>query len=399
METLFWLSVALLAYGYLGFPLVLFVAGRILDRRVAKRNVTPTITVVVAAYDEAEDIAERIENILQSAYPGDALEVVVASDGSTDATVAIASDFDPERVRVLDLPRRGKAAALAAGVGQARGDVLVFTDANTVFHPEAIAHLARNFADPEVGGVAGHTGYEVPIETEAAGRGEDTYWRYDTWLKTLETRTGSVVSAHGGMYAVRREVFRPVEDASVSDDFAISTAVIVQGGRLVFEPEALAYERSIAKSGVEFRRRVRLMTRGIRSVLLRRELANPLRHGFYSVVFVSHKVLRRLLPLTLPVLLAASSALVGTAPLYTAVAGALGSTCVLALVGWALRDTAPGRLPLFYVPLFFWFANLAATVALWNVARGMRIERWSPQRHGSAAPSDAQVRQPTAGRS
>jgi hypothetical protein len=153
---------------------------------------------------------------------------------------------DPTRVQVLDLPRRGKAAALADGAYHATGEILVFTDANTMFEPNALAMLARNFADPDVGGVAGRTQYVVAAEAESAGRGEDLYWRYDTWLKSLETKTGSVVSAHGGMYAIRRALFRPVEDPAVTDDFAISTAIVAQGKRLVFEPAAVGRERTMA---------------------------------------------------------------------------------------------------------------------------------------------------------
>jgi cellulose synthase/poly-beta-1,6-N-acetylglucosamine synthase-like glycosyltransferase len=286
-------------------------------------------------------------------------------------------------VRVLDLPRVGKAGALAEGVRRASGEILLFTDANTEFRRDAVRALASNFADPDVGGVAGHTGYLVPEQGESSGRGEDLYWRYDTWLKTLQTRTGSVISAHGGIYAIRRELFRPVEDPAVTDDFAISTGVVAQGRRLVFEPAALGQERTMERSGTEFRRRVRLMTRGIQGVVLRRELLNPLRYGFYSVIFFSHKVLRRLLPLTLPVLLVSSTllALRGAGPFYILAATAQGLVYVLALAGWALKGSRLGRRFFLYAPFFFCLANAAALLALWNVARGRRIERWSPHRH------------------
>jgi cellulose synthase/poly-beta-1,6-N-acetylglucosamine synthase-like glycosyltransferase len=386
MDILFWCLAAIIAYTYAGYPLVALAAGTILRRRVRKGDDTPFVSVIVAAYDEADGIQERIRNLLASEYPSDRLEVVIASDGSTDGTVALASAVDARRVRVLDLPRGGKAAALAAGAAQAHGDVLVFTDANTVFDPRALRALVRNLADGDVGGVAGHTTYRVGDQTESAGRGEGLYWRYDTWLKRLETMTGSVVSAHGGMHAVRRELFHPVEDPAVTDDFAISTSVVTQGKRLVFEPAALGYELPMSSTGSEFHRRVRLMTRGLRGILLRRELLNPFRSGFYAVAFASRKVLRRLLPLTFPLLLIASVSLADESAVYALFAGAQLSVLAAGALGWALRRTSAARSPLLYAPFFFCMANLASVVALWNVARGRRVERWTPQRHeGSVA--------------
>jgi cellulose synthase/poly-beta-1,6-N-acetylglucosamine synthase-like glycosyltransferase len=392
MVLLFWILVAAVVYGYLGYPLTVATAARLLDRRVAKGPITPKLSVIIAAYDEADTIRARVENALGSLWPGDALEVIVASDGSTDETVERASEVDPARVRVLDLPRRGKAAALERGAAHASGDVLVFTDANTMFRPDALAQMAFNFADPSVGGVAGRTCYEVANEADSSGKGEDLYWRYDTWLKGLESRTGSVVSAHGGIYAVRRELFRPVEDPAVTDDFAISTAVVDQGYRLVFEPDAVGVERTMAEGGTEFRRRIRLMTRGLRGVLLRRRLLNPLRHGFYAVALGSRKVLRRLLPITFPPLLVLSLALAPTSALFAALAAGQLAFLTLAAVGWLTRRTELGKLKPLFVPYYFLLANLASMAALVNVLKGERIERWTPQRHeataeGSVAPA------------
>jgi cellulose synthase/poly-beta-1,6-N-acetylglucosamine synthase-like glycosyltransferase len=377
----FWTVVALVAYTYVGYPLLVAAVAWLLRRDVAKACTFPSLSVVIAAFDEAEEIEARIRNVLDSVYPQGNLEVIVASDGSTDGTVMRARMVAPTRVRVLDLPRRGKAAALASGAMYARGDVLVFTDANTCFRHDALYHLALNFGDARVGGVAGNTEYRVGKDVEATGRGEDLYWRYDSWLKRQETRTGSVVSAHGGIYAVRRELFRPVEDPGVTDDFAISTAVVDQGKRLVFEPEAIAWERPMSEGSIEFHRRVRLMTRGVRSVLLRRRLLDPFHHGFYAVALFSRKVLRRVLPLSFPVLLVSSLALAAQGPFFAGLAAAQVGLVGLAGMGWLMRREAVGRSVVLYAPLYFLLANLASLAALWNVARGVRIERWAPQRH------------------
>lgn len=384
MTILFWALVAVIVYTYVGYPVVVYAAGKLLDRRVRTGGPLPSISVVVAAYNEEASIRDRVLNLLASTYPASDLEVIVASDGSTDRTVEEASSPGTARVRVLELPRQGKAAALAEGVRHARGDVVVFTDANTTFHPHALLRLAVNFKDPDVGGVAGRTEYRMAADAAASGKGEGLYWRYDTWLKERESLAGSVVSAHGGMYAIRRHLFRAVEDPSVTDDFAISTAVVEQGRRLVFEPRALGYEEPMAGSRMEFERRVRLMTRGLRGVLLRRVLLNPLRYGFYSVALASRKVLRRLVPVTFPLLLALSVALAPTGAVYTAFALLSSGVLALACAGWALRARPSGRHPLLYVPFFFTLANVAAVFALANVARGTRIQRWTPQRHSAS---------------
>ena len=378
---LFWLSVAMLVYVYFGFPLLVMIAGKARNRSVRKGSVTPTMSLIIAAYNEEESIAERLDNALAGDYPADLLEIIVASDGSTDATEAIVTRYAPQGVVLLRLPRRGKIPALDEAVRRATGDVLVFSDANTVVEPGALRALASNFADPEVGGVAGHTGYRLQRGTESSGRGESLYWRYDTWLKEMESRTGSVISAHGGLYVIRRQLYRSPPEASVTDDFIISTAVVEQGKRLVFEPGARAWEVAVPATDREFGRRVRLMTRGWRAVAQRRRLLNPLHYGFYSVVLFSHKVLRRLTPVVLLVLLATSAVLSSGGFVYVAAAGGQLLFYLLAAVGYLARRTPAGRSKALYIPFFYCMANLAALVALFKFARGEQISLWQPQRH------------------
>jgi cellulose synthase/poly-beta-1,6-N-acetylglucosamine synthase-like glycosyltransferase len=380
----FWGVVATIAYAYVGYAALTALAGSLLRREVRRKSTFPTMTVVIAAYDEADGIETKIRNVLACTYPPTRLDVVIASDGSTDETVERARAVASSRVTVLDLPRRGKASALAEAVRHATGELLVFTDANTELEGSALAMLAFDFGDPDVGGVAGNTTYRVAEDAESTDRGEDLYWRYDSWLKGMETRAGSTVSAHGGLYAIRKELFRPVEDPAVTDDFAISTAVVEQGKRLVFERRAVAYERPMGGGEAEFQRRVRLMTRGIRSVMLRRALLDPFRYGYYSVALASRKLLRRLLPLTFPLLLVSSLALAGTGLVYAAAAAVQLVLLALAGLGWSLRRTRAGRSAALWVPLYFCLANLASVVAIWKVARGSRIERWTPQRHATA---------------
>lgn len=381
--TAFWLVVVTVLYAYAGFPLLTAAVGRLRNRNVRKAPVTPPMTVVIAAYNEAGSIATRVGNVLSCDYPSDRLEVIVASDGSTDATGEIVSGVGDPRVRLLRLPRRGKIPALHDAVRRAHGDILVFSDANTIFHQDALAAIARNFADSEVGGVVGHTYYRLSESTAASGHGEGLYWRYDTWLKELESRTGSVVSAHGGLYAIRRTLYRRPAETAVTDDFAISTAVVAQGRRLVFEREALGYELPAPEDAGEFTRRVRLMTRGLRAVMLRKALLNPFAFGYYSVALFTRKVLRRVLPLTLPVLFGASVILAPSHPLYALALGAQAAFYGLAAIGYLVRRTPAGRWRCLYVPFFYCMANAAATLALLKFVRGERISLWQPQQRAA----------------
>jgi cellulose synthase/poly-beta-1,6-N-acetylglucosamine synthase-like glycosyltransferase len=377
---IFWLSVAFLFYAYGGFALLVGLVGLVQRRGVRKLPITPSVTLIIAAYNEENVIAERLDNALAMDYPRDRLQILVASDGSTDATDDIVASYASKGVLLLSLPRRGKIRTLNAAVARASGKILVFSDANIMCRADTLRELVANFADPSVGGVAGHTTYTLDPASESSSYGERLYWRYDTWLKKLESQTGSIVSAHGGLYAIRRVLFRPIVDGAVTDDFAISTAVIAHGYRLVFEPNALATEVAVPETKREFRRRVRLMTRGLRGVFLRRRLLNPRKYGFYSVVLASHKLARRLVPVSLAILGVASIAAWSHGPLYQAAVLAQVFFYGMASVGFLLRRSRIGRLRLLYIPFYYCMANVACSLAWVHALRGRRIEVWQPQR-------------------
>jgi cellulose synthase/poly-beta-1,6-N-acetylglucosamine synthase-like glycosyltransferase len=383
VATAFWLSVLFLAYAYGGFALVVALVGMVRRRAVRRAPITPRVSLVIAAYNEEAVIGDRLQNALASDYPRERLQVLLACDGCTDGTELVARRYAEHRVEVLSLPRQGKIPALNEAVRHATGDILVFSDANTMCDPAALRALVRNFADPEVGGVVGHTSYRLEVASESSSRGEDLYWNYDTWLKQLESRSGSVVSAHGGLYAVRRALYREVDDPAVTDDFAISTGVVEQGYRLVFEPDAHATEFAVPAADREFRRRIRLMTRGLRGVVLRRRLLNPFRYGFYAVVLFSHKVARRLAPVPLVVLAVASAWLAPTHPFYFAAAAGQALFYAAALAGFLLRRSRIGGLKPLYVPFYYCLANVASAVAIVQVLRGQRIALWQPQRQAA----------------
>jgi cellulose synthase/poly-beta-1,6-N-acetylglucosamine synthase-like glycosyltransferase len=366
----FWLSAWLVGYTYVCFPLIVLGRAVLRPRPHRRAPITPSVSVLMAARNEADVIGAKIDNLLALDYPADRLEIVLASDGSEDHTVVRAGS----RVRALDLPRVGKAAALNAAAAAAQGDVLVFTDANSMLEPRALRALVSPLADPDVGGVAGDQRYLDGNDSS----GERGYWSFDRLLKRAESRGGNVISATGALYAIRRELFQPLP-GGVTDDFALSTGVICRRRRLVFAPDAVAWEPVGASTDAEFERKVRVITRGLNAVLLRRELLDPREHGFYALQLLSHKLLRRLMAVPLAALGVTGARLVRRSPAYRVACCAEAAVLSLGAAGTLLeRRRRCG--PLLALPAYFCLVNVASLRALSNVIRGRRIESWEPRR-------------------
>lgn len=379
---LFWGAVGSVVYTYVGFPILLLLRGLLFRRDVRLGTDLPRVSLVVVAHNEAEYISKKLDNAHAVHYPREKLEIIVASDGSDDGMNELVERYNSPQVRLLALPRRGKNPTLNAAVAAATGDVLVFTDADSMLGQDSLHHLVAPLSDPNVGGVAGDYHYE---SDSAEGGGERTYWSFDRLLKEMESRAGSVISATGQLYAIRRELFQPVP-SGVTDDFYTSVRVIGAHKRLVFEPKAIVTGPVAASDDAEFQRKVRILTRGFNSVWESRHLLNPARYGFYAVQLFSHKVLRRLMALPLLVTFLTAPLLWRRSWIYKlATLGQFGIHG-LALLGYLLRGTTLGRKKPLSVPFFFDMVNIAAVIALGNRLRGKRQDIWVTQR-ASETPS------------
>jgi cellulose synthase/poly-beta-1,6-N-acetylglucosamine synthase-like glycosyltransferase len=339
------------------------------------QNRLPTLSIIIAAYNEEKVIADKIGNVLSLDYPQEHMEVIIASDGSDDQTNQIVTGHPSEQVKLIALPRGGKNQTLNQAVPQATGDILVFTDADSMLEPAALRYLITPFSDPQVGGVAGSYHYR---KTDQGAQGERTYWNLDQKVRGLQSRGGDLISATGHFYAIRRELFTPVPPG-VTDDAYISRGVIAQHKRLVFEPKAAA-SGPIADNAGEFRRKVRITHRGLKAVWEQRQLLNPFRYGFYSLQLFTHKVLRRLM--FIPMILALVSApLLWHYGLFYRLA-ALGQVAlhVGALLGYVLRDFALGKSRLLSLPYFLDMTNLAAALAVKDLLRGESRDVWEAER-------------------
>ena len=374
---LFWLSVVHIVYVYVGFPLLALARARLRPRPIDATPIEPSVVVLIAAHNEEASIAAKVAGVLASDYPAERLRVLVASDGSSDLTVARVEALENSRVDVLDLPRGGKAATLNRAVDSLPSgtEVIVMSDANSLLDPAAIRMLVRPLADPEVGAVAGDQRYRAA----AGAGGERSYWGLDRRLKIAESAAGSAIGATGALYAIRRDLYRPIP-GHVNDDFYCSASVVGEGRRLVFEPHAIAYEPPAGTVGNEFGRKVRIITRALHTELALRRLADPRRTGFYALTFVSHKVLRHLVVVPLLLLAVVTPLLATHALIYRAALAGQAIVYGLGVAGIVSAGSRFGMIRALALPAFFLFANGAALTALWHVVRGRRIVHWTTDR-------------------
>jgi len=380
---IFWASIALLAYVYAGYPLLTLVLGAVTNRHVRAARpgeYLPTVTVLIAAYDEAEHIEATVRNKLASDYPADRLEVIVISDGSGDGTDAIVAGIGDLRVRLIrQEPRAGKTSALNLAMPEVTSQVAVFSDANSLYRDDTIRHLVAPLADPEVGYVTGRMVYKAP-DGSLTGEGCSTYMVYENKLRAWETRLGSIVGVDGGVDALRRELWTPM-NADQLPDFVEPLAVREQGYRVVYEPRALLYEDALTASGDEWRMRVRVGLRAFHALKDKAALLNPFRFGLFAWQLWSHKVLRYLA--------------------FVFMAGALGSNWYLAartnmifwgvlmaaqllfygVAGYAWLAGAQGRTPprVAGLPYYLCVLNFASAAACWRFLRGEKQVTWKPR--------------------
>ncbi|MDT5123032.1 MAG: hypothetical protein QOC96_2514 [Acidobacteriota bacterium] len=380
MQICFWSGAALLCYTYAGYPLLLLIVSRLRSRPVHRAEWMPHVSVIITAYNEERDIAAKLENTLALDYPADKLEIIVASDCSSDRTDEIVRDFASRGVRLYrQAERLGKTCAQNAAVEEAHGEVILFSDATTLYQSDVLKAMLPNFADETVGCVAGRLIYVDP-SASSVGQGARSYWSYETFLKRHESRVCSLIGASGCLYAVRRSAYVPMYPEACSD-FLIATKMVEQGLRAVYEPAAVCTEETNKRTDKELRMRVRVITQTFTDLWRHRRMMNPLRSGFYAVELISHKVLRYLVPVFLLVILISSLALAPHSLFYALIALAQLCFYAAAALSW-LMESAGRRNRLLALPQYFVLANLASLMACYKFLSGERYARWEPIREG-----------------
>jgi glycosyltransferase involved in cell wall biosynthesis len=368
VKALFWASLGGLAWTHVGYPLAAAGLRRVRGRAVAKDEITPSVALIVPAHDEQDVIGGRIENLLALDYPQDRLELVVASDGSTDRTDEIVQSYDG-RVRLLRCERAGKLPALNRAVRESESEIVAFGDANARWAPDALRKLVRSFADPEVAYVCG----QVRFQRQDGTNKEGLYWRYELWLRESESALGSITGGNGAIYAVRRSDY---VEWPFGHDLGFPALMVQRGRRAVYEPEALAFEKPSRDIEDEYRRKVRMLPWSWRHLFEAGSLRGQ--PPLYLSQLLSHRVLRYgsgLLHLTL---LATSVALVREGLTYQAALAAQAAWLALAAAG-KLRLPLPGAGLAYYYLLMSW-ATVAAlgrylregAPLMWEKAEGTR---------------------------
>ena len=307
---LIWSSLAFLLYVHFGYPLLLDLWRRVAGRPVKKGFWEPTVSILIAVHNERHTIEAKLLNCLQLDYPDDKLQIVVALDAPTDGTDAIVAGFDcgvlsSEMVSVVKLDQhKGKAGALNHAVVAARGEILVFADARQSFDHSALRELVANFHDPQVGCASGEL-ILLDDDGREASDGMGIYWRYEKWMRAQESEIHSMLGATGAIYAIRRELYKPMRPDTILDDMAIPMSIVLGGQRAVFDGAAHAYDRVSASPEIEYGRKVRTLMGNFQLLARMPALLSPF-HNPVWLQFMSHKVARLLVPYALVILFVAN---------------------------------------------------------------------------------------------
>jgi cellulose synthase/poly-beta-1,6-N-acetylglucosamine synthase-like glycosyltransferase len=372
MEITFWISLITLIYIYIGYPCLLTIVAAIKSKPVSKRQIELPVSIIVPAYNEEAVIRVKIENLLSLEYPREKVEFIIVSDGSSDNTVKIASEYRKKGITVIDFPqRRGKPAILNDIVPKVKGEIVIFSDASSLLSKKSISKLVRNFNDPDVGCVCGDYKFSF-TDCSLRGKGESLFVKYELFIKRKEAQIGSVLGLHGALYAIRKNLFQNLAIDTINDDYILPAKIVLMGFRSVFEQEAVAFEKEGLSVNAEFERRVRMSAGNWQMLHQLKSLLNPLR-GMIFVEFLSHKILRTLTPVLLLAFFISSGLISRNA--YASIFFMQVFFYLAALLGYFL-NLKKLYLKLFYVPFYFCISNIAVALGLFKFLLGIQGVKW-----------------------
>ncbi|TWU01276.1 glycosyltransferase [Stieleria varia] len=381
MKVFLFVCIVLVAWPYLGYPVWLWLLSRILGEKNEAINASenlPTVTLIISAFNEGPVIRQKLENLLELDYPTHLLDVMVISDASDDGTDDIVREFSNLGVSLYrQQARQGKSAGLSAFAPLAKGDYLLFSDANAIFDPSAVSKLIRHFSDSNIGYVVGQQKY-VTEDGNDVGESEGLYWRYETWIKRHESLVDSVVGGDGAIYAIRKELFSPLRYDDIND-FVNPLQIISKGYRGVYEPDAVCYERAAGSYEGEYRRKVRIVNRSIRALWRVPVVMNPFRHGLFSFHVISHKLLRWFAVFFMLGAFACNLLLVVQSP-EVFVRILMASQVLIYTLAAVGLIPAMRKWRVVSVPFYFCLANLAAGCGVLAYFIGKRYVTWTPDR-------------------
>lgn len=380
MEILFWLFLFTIFYAYFGYGLILIAIVKIRDHFTSERTIVnpkfePSVSFIVPCYNERDILASKVKNCLELDYPASRLEIVFITDGSNDGSAAYLGQYDQIKVLHED-QRRGKSAAENRSVRACTGEIIIFSDANTILPADAIRKLVRHYINPVVGAVSGEKRILQNENENAAGAGEGFYWKYESMLKRFDARLLTVVGAAGELFSFRRHLFRPLEEDTILDDFVLSLRITQAGYRVLYDPAATALETSSADSKEELKRKIRICAGGWQAMGRLGSLFNVFRHPVLTFQYVSHRVLRwTLAPLFLLLALPLNVHLAADNNFYTILLQLQLAFYVLAGMGYIFEKKEIKFKP-FFIPYYFLMMNYAAIAGFVRYLQGSQSSMW-----------------------
>lgn len=365
MQTLFWVSLFIIFYTYLGYAMLLYIIVKILRIFRSNNNPSalyelPTVTLIVAAYNEAYCMEEKITNTLALKYPKNKLSIIFVTDGSTDETPTIVAKYPS--IQLLHQPNRnGKIVAVHRAIQTVRSEITVFTDANTLLNENALEKICQHYQDPTVGAVAGEKRVKIDTSGDATA-GEGVYWKYESKLKAWDSELNTVVGAAGELFSIKTALYVPVPSDTILDDFMISMLIVENGYRIIYEPEAFATESASANTKEELKRKIRIAAGGIQSFLRLTSLLNPIKYPILSFQYFSHRILRwTIAPISMVLVFVLNWFFVLIdvhSSVFVFLLIAQNVFYALALLGWILQYKSI-KIKLFFIPYYFCMMNYA----------------------------------------
>ena len=377
IEFIFWFTIGIIFYTYFGYPLLTLILSLFVHNPVDKEDIEPTVTFLITAYNEEKSIRQKLENTLSLDYPRDKLEVMVASDGSTDNTDHIVREFPDKNVVLHRVEGRvGKTETQNQAVNAAKGDIVIFSDATTTYKKDAIRNIVRNYNDPSIGAVSGRYEYVNPTGAPV-GLGTIIFWKYENFIKSRQTRIKTITGCCGCIYSVLRSAYEPLPRDIISD-LVEPLKILEKGYRIAFEPEAVAHEVTEETVGEEFSMRVRVITRAMNGLMYVKTLLNPMKYPFVSFQLISHKVLRWLIPFFL-VIIFVSNAMILDNNFYKLLFLGQVVFYLSAFFAWVMEKYGK-KFKLLFLPLYFCVVNIASLRAIFNLIKGRKMAIWETVR-------------------
>lgn len=388
ISMIFWIGILVVGYTYVGYGIIIYIFSKLKKRTnvldSAPDEQLPLVTLLVAAYNEADIIRDKIKNTLELDYPENKLEIFFVTDGSTDRTPEIVKEY-PAIQLFHSFERKGKIHAVNRVMKSVKTPIVIFCDANTDLNREAIKHIVRHYQDPTIGGVAGEKRIMSKDKDNASGSGEGLYWKYESFLKKKDAEVYSIVGAAGELFSVRTELFEEPAENMIIEDFYLSMRITAKGYRFAYEPDAFAMETASASVKEEWKRKVRISAGGFQAMAKLSYLLNPFRYGMLSFQYISHRVLRwTLAPLFLPIIFFTNVwlAFYGI-PFYQLTMLLQILFYGLAFSGYLLRDKKIG-VKGFFVPYYFAVMNLSVYFGLTRYLRGKQSVVWEKAKRATA---------------